>query len=62
MGDDRCPAADVRQPAEHAARRVYDIEVAVEFGRQVIEVCPDEPRVLEPELGRERSRQLDRGR
>ena len=33
VGHDRRPAADVGQPAQHAPRRVDDVEVAVEVGR-----------------------------
>ena len=50
VGDDPRPAADVGQPAEHAARGVDDVEGAVERRRQVVQVRADEARVREAEL------------
>src|SRR6476469_4243217 len=53
-----CPAADVGQPAEHAARRVYNIEFARESLRQVIEVGTDKGGV-DPDVLSQRTRSGD---
>ena len=60
-GDDPCPAADVGQPAEDAARRVDDVELVPETDRQLVHVRLDEARV-EPEVRRQLARERDRGR
>ena len=62
MRHDPGPRPDVGQPAEDAARRVDDVEVALERRRQVVQVRFDEACLREAELDRQRARQLDRRR
>ena len=58
VGHHSCPAGDVRQPAEDAVRGVDDIELAVQLGRQVIQVG-DHEGCRNPELGRQGPRGRD---
>src|SRR5689334_236652 len=55
-----CPAADVGQPAEHATRRVHDVELVAEPDRELVDVRFDEPRVGEADVGGELSGDTDR--
>ena len=59
-GHDPRPAADVGQPAQHAARRVDDVELVPEPHRQLIDVRLDEPRIGDAKVGGELAGEPDR--
>src|SRR2546430_9255806 len=44
MSRDLSPSVEVRQPTEHAAGRVHDVELSVEIVREVIDVGLNETR------------------
>ena len=59
MGDDVRPALDVGHPAEDTARRVDEVEVALEDVRQLGQVGSDERRVGDADLARRPGREVD---
>ncbi len=59
VGDDPRPVPDVRQPTQHAARGVDEVERAFEDVRQVIQVRPHEPRLRVADLVGNRAGEVD---